>query len=57
MCCLTTPASSRGQQRRLHGAYRRARIEAANDTGLEKNEFPEECPYAWNDVVAREFTR
>ena len=36
-------------------AYRRARIEAANETGLEKNEFPEECPYTWNDVVAREF--
>ena len=38
-------------------AYRRARIEAANETGLEKNEFPEECPYTWNDFVAREFSR
>jgi hypothetical protein len=38
-------------------AYRRARIEAANETGLEKNEFPELCPYAWNDFVAREFSR
>ena len=38
-------------------AYRRARIEAANETGLEKNEFPEECPYSWNDFVAREFSR
>ena len=38
-------------------AYRRARIEAANETGLEKNEFPDDCPYTWNDVVAREFTR
>jgi hypothetical protein len=38
-------------------AYRRARIEAANETGLDKDEFPEECPYTWNDVVAREFTR
>ena len=38
-------------------AYRRARIEAAKETGLEKNEFPEECPYTWNDFVAREFTR
>ena len=35
----------------------RARIEAAKETGLEKNEFPEECPYTWNDFVAREFTR
>jgi hypothetical protein len=38
-------------------AYRRARIEAANETRLEKNEFPEECPYTWTDVVAREFAR
>jgi len=38
-------------------AYRRARIEAANETELEKNEFPEECPYTWNDFVARKFTR
>ncbi|HEY7243312.1 MAG TPA: DUF29 domain-containing protein [Xanthobacteraceae bacterium] len=38
-------------------AYRRARIEAANETGLEKSEFPEECPYTWNGFVAREFTR
>ena len=38
-------------------AYRRARIEAAKETGLEKNEFPEECPYTWNHFVAREFTR
>jgi hypothetical protein len=36
-------------------AYRRAQIEAANETGLEKGDFPEECPYTWNDLVAREF--
>src|SRR5262249_51392273 len=28
-------------------AYRRARIEATNETGLEKGDFPEECPYTW----------
>ena len=38
-------------------AYRRARIEAANETGLEKNDFPEECPYSWDDIVTREFAR
>ena len=38
-------------------AYRRARIEAANETGLEKNEFPEGCPYTWSDLVTREFSR
>ncbi|HEY1363279.1 MAG TPA: DUF29 domain-containing protein [Xanthobacteraceae bacterium] len=38
-------------------AYRRARIEAVNETGLDKNEFPEECPYTWNDLAGRELTR
>jgi hypothetical protein len=36
-------------------AYRRARIEAANEAGLEESEFPEECPYAWDMLVTREF--
>ena len=34
--------------------YRKARIEAARETGLEKNEFPVQCPYGWDDVVSRE---
>jgi len=38
-------------------AYRRARIEAANETGLEENEFPGECPYSWDDIVSHEFAR
>jgi hypothetical protein len=38
-------------------AYRKARIEAANETGLEEHEFPEECPYRWNDIASREFAR
>jgi hypothetical protein len=40
----------------LARAFRRARIEAAKETGLEKGEFPEECPYSWNDIVARVFS-
>jgi hypothetical protein len=38
-------------------AYRRARIEAVNETGLEESEFPEDCPYSWDDIVTREFAR
>ena len=38
-------------------AYRRARIEAANETGLDKNQFPEECPYTWDELAGRDFTR
>ena len=44
-------------QRTSHGPIGGPGIEAAKETGLEKNEFPEECPYTWNDFVAREFTR
>lgn len=35
--------------------YRRARIEAAKETGLETSAFPETCPYSFEDVVSREF--
>jgi Domain of unknown function DUF29 len=36
--------------------YRRARIEAANETGLEKSVFPEACPYSFEDIMSREFS-
>jgi hypothetical protein len=34
-------------------AYRRARIEAAGETGLDKRSFPEECPYSFDEIMAR----
>ena len=37
-------------------AYRRARIEAARETGLEKNEFPDACPYSWDDIVGHDIS-
>src|SRR5262249_5735661 len=37
-------------------AYRRARIDAARETGLEESRFPERCPYAWTDIVSRDFS-
>ena len=36
-------------------AYRRARLIATKETGLEESRFPETCPYSWHDIVAREF--
>src|SRR5262249_29988346 len=36
-------------------AYRRARIEAANETGLEKSVFPDPCPYSLHDIMSRDF--
>lgn len=37
-------------------AYRRARIEAAKETGIEKATFPEQCPYSWDDIVSRAYS-
>ncbi len=38
-------------------AYRRARIEAAKETGLEEDKFPAVCPYAFDDMITRIFKR
>ena len=35
--------------------YRRARIEAARETGLDEKEFPTSCPYSFDDLVSRDF--
>ena len=38
-------------------AYRRARLEAARETGLDEAEFPSTCPYSFDDITARSFSR
>jgi predicted DNA-binding ribbon-helix-helix protein len=38
-------------------AYRRARLEAAKETGLDEADFPETCPYSFDDIAKRVFTR
>src|SRR5256885_1083243 len=35
--------------------YRKARIEAAKEPGLDEDVFPATCPYDWNEIVGREF--
>jgi hypothetical protein len=35
--------------------YRRARIEAAKETGIETGVFPETCPYSFEEIASREF--
>lgn len=37
-------------------AYRRGRVEAARETGLDEERFPTQCPYSWDDVVSRAFS-
>ena len=36
-------------------AYRRARVEAANETELNLKTFPESCPYSFEDITSRPF--
>ena len=38
-------------------AYRRARIEAAKETGLDEATFPATCPYSFDDITKRNFAR
>jgi Domain of unknown function DUF29 len=38
-------------------AYRRARIEAAKKTGLDETKFAATCPYSFDDIMSRAFTR
>jgi Domain of unknown function DUF29 len=36
-------------------AYRKARLDAMNETGLKKSEFPEACLYSFADITSRPF--
>ena len=36
-------------------AYRKARSEAATETGLKRSVFPETCPYSFDDITSRPF--
>lgn len=40
----------------LARAYRRARVEAAAETGLAETAFPGNCPYGFDEVMNRAFT-
>jgi Domain of unknown function DUF29 len=40
----------------LARAYRRVRLKAAEDTGLDEDAFPEACGYSWDDILTRQFT-
>jgi len=41
----------------IERAYRKARLQAAKETGLIEKRFPATCPYSWDDIVSREFAR
>jgi hypothetical protein len=37
-------------------AYRKARLEAARESGLDENQFSTTCPYDWDAIVTRVFS-
>ena len=39
----------------LARAYRKARLDAAKETGLDEVAFPDTCAYTFEDIMAREF--
>ncbi|MGB9366427.1 MAG: DUF29 domain-containing protein [Xanthobacteraceae bacterium] len=39
----------------IRRAYRKARLEAANETGLASSQFSEACPYSFADITSRAF--
>jgi hypothetical protein len=40
----------------IEKAYRKARVDAAQETGINEDAFPAQCPYSWDDIVSREFS-
>jgi hypothetical protein len=38
-------------------AYRKARVQAAKETGLDEAQFAETCPYSFDDITSRAFER
>jgi hypothetical protein len=40
----------------LARAYRRARLLATNETGLDEATFPDTCAYSWDEIILREFS-
>lgn len=37
-------------------AYRKARVNAAQETGLDEAVFPDRCPYSYDDITSRTFS-
>jgi hypothetical protein len=37
-------------------AYRKARVNAAQETGLDEAAFPDRCPYSYDDITSRAFS-
>lgn len=49
------PLLRRRQREAIAKAYRRARIDAAEETGLRVTAFPDACPYSLDEILNRPF--
>ena len=49
-----SPSYSARKDEAIAKAYRRARTDAADETGLALKTFPETCPYDWAAITTRE---
>ncbi|MGE0037363.1 MAG: DUF29 domain-containing protein [Xanthobacteraceae bacterium] len=50
------PGLKSRQDEVLVRAYERARLQAAEQTGLDEDRFPETCAYSWDDIAGRSFS-
>jgi hypothetical protein len=50
-----SPSLKASQDEILADAYDSARDWAANETNLPEDEFPQDCPHSWDDILARPF--
>jgi Domain of unknown function DUF29 len=41
----------------LFRAYRKARLDAAKETGLDETIFPARCPYGFEELISRDYSR
>lgn len=49
------PSLKPRREEALVKAYRRARLDAATETGLALDQFPPSCPYDWDQILTRSF--
>lgn len=40
---------------KLEVAYEKAKLNAEDETGIDKGHFPEKCPFSLEDIFARNF--
>ena len=50
-----SPTLSHGMDEKIRKAYRRAKLIAKNETGIDKKIFPDTCPFTPEQILDKEF--